>query len=95
MVIASQSKSELTELNGMTRTFSKVLSEALSIASRCLLRDGLSLHTTQGLVAPFLWAITLQSESESARPFVFFARAQLVAGCVHFPWSRFLVHKSA
>jgi hypothetical protein len=81
----SQSKSEPTELDGTTRAFSRVSSELLRIASRCLLRDGLSSHTTQGLLAPFLWAIALQSESESVCSLVFFARAQLVAGCVHFP----------
>jgi hypothetical protein len=52
--IASQSKSEPTELDAMTRAFSKVSSEVLSMASRCPLRDGLSSHTTQGLDSPFL-----------------------------------------
>jgi hypothetical protein len=46
---------------------------------------GVILNTTQGLLAPFLWVIALQIESESVRPLAFFARAQLVAGCVHFP----------
>jgi hypothetical protein len=53
-VIASQSKSEPTESDRMTRPFSKVSSEVPSIGSRCLLRDGLSSHTTQGLNSPFL-----------------------------------------
>jgi hypothetical protein len=83
-VIASQSKSEPTELDEMTKAFSKASSEVSRIASRCPLRDGLSSHTTQGLVAPFLWVIALQGKSRAVRLLVFFARAQLVAGCVHF-----------